>query len=154
MERCDGLSTTANTAASHLPCATTSSISNNGVAITRKLPMTPFQAVHASSPLHHGSKAQPPPPHQAFPDPNHLAPEDAFLAQSLARKQHDGSAHARSNGSIINGELANARAGKSARRPRDKERGRSGSRRRKGVWKKLLWVKQPCIHLRTRYETS
>ncbi|KAA6408251.1 MAG: GPI2-domain-containing protein [Lasallia pustulata] len=105
--------------------------------------MTPSQAIHASSPLHDGFKAQQSPPHQTFSDPNHLAPEDAFLAHSPPRKQRDAGAHARSNGSVLNGELASARAGKSTRRPRDKERGRSGSRRRKGVWKKLLWVKQP-----------
>ena len=109
--------------------------------------MTSFQAVHASSPLHNGLKSRLPPFHRTFSDSNHLAPEDAFLPQSSSSKRRDSEAHTRSSGGIVNGDLTDVRAGGSARRPRDKERGRSGSRRRKGVWKKLLWVKQPCRNI-------
>ena len=64
-------------------------------------------------------------------DPNLLSPEDAFNASSPPRRLKP--AHKKD---VRNGAVDHARSGK--------ERGRSGSRKRKGVWKKLLWVKQSC----------
>jgi hypothetical protein len=71
-------------------------------------------------------------------DPSRLAPEDAFYALSPPRRGRAPSPL---------GLGANGSTGRSgeARRKRNKERGRSGSRRRKGAWKKLLWVKQSCM---------
>lgn len=72
-------------------------------------------------------------------DPSRLAPEDAFYAHSPPRRvrQHSPLGLGASDGSSV-------RALTDPRRKRDKERGRSGSRRKKGQWKKLLWFKQPC----------
>ena len=50
--------------------------------------------------------------------------------------------------------MTTATAGLSeARKRREQRRGRSGSRRRKGTWKKLLWVKQSCPDNYTDEET-
>ena len=38
----------------------------------------------------------------------------------------------------------NPDAARLPRRGRNKDTNRSGSKRRKGTWKKLLWVKQSC----------
>ncbi|KAF2146294.1 uncharacterized protein K452DRAFT_108670 [Aplosporella prunicola CBS 121167] len=83
--------------------------------------------------------------HSPPSDPSRLAPEDAFYAHSPPRRQR---AHSPlgMNGAVdgvdalpVQGRLL---AGIETRRKRERERGRSGSRRRKGAWKKLLWVKQ------------
>ncbi|KAI9715852.1 MAG: hypothetical protein M1812_005672 [Candelaria pacifica] len=91
-------------------------------------------------------------------DPNRLAPEDAFFAHSPPRRRrpveeigsasdtHDGHKDAAVNG-------PQDRTARGNRRRRDRERGRSGSRRRKGVWKKILWVKQPYPDNYTDEET-
>ena len=85
--------------------------------------------------------------HSPPSDPSRLAPEDAFYAHSPPRRQR---AHTPlgMNGAVdsvdalpVQGRLL---AGIEARRKRERDRGRSGSRRRKGAWKKLLWVKQAC----------
>ncbi|KZF20447.1 GPI2-domain-containing protein [Xylona heveae TC161] len=86
-------------------------------------------------------------------DPNRLAPEDAFFAHSPPRRRQQQQqlvdatqapkqlvSQGLSNGSSSTS--AAAAAALVASRVRAKERGRSGSRRRKGAWKKLLWVKQ------------
>ena len=81
--------------------------------------------------------------HRPFSDPNHLAPEDAFLAHSPPRRQRDRAVNGSIDGSIANGDLAVARSGGVPRTKPEKERGRSGSRKNKLGWKKLLWVKHP-----------
>jgi phosphatidylinositol glycan class C protein len=80
-----------------------------------------------------------------FSDPSRLAPEDAFFAHSPPRRQRDGLVNGSGDGSMINEAHIATRLGINPRRRREKDRGRSGSRRRKNVWKKLLWVKQPCM---------
>lgn len=60
-----------------------------------------------------------------------LTPEDAFTTRSPPRLRLESSP-------IANG----ATLGTSAARRRDQRRNRSRERRRKGTWKKLLWVKQ------------
>jgi phosphatidylinositol N-acetylglucosaminyltransferase subunit C len=110
--------------------------------------------------------SQPPfPPllhHRPFSDPNRLAPEDAYyIPQSPPRirtENHPSKvAAAKANGAIISANgvavgvppvipgLKPVLSLGSQRRRREKDRGRSGSRRQKGVWKKLLWVKQSCM---------
>ncbi|OCK76932.1 GPI2-domain-containing protein [Lepidopterella palustris CBS 459.81] len=81
-------------------------------------------------------------------DPSRLAPEDAFYATSPPRRtrQHSPLGLEASNGTAVRG-LSDVR------RRRDKDRGRSGSRRRKGQWKKLLWFKQPYPDNYTDEET-
>ena len=81
--------------------------------------------------------------HRPFSDPNHLAPEDAFSPHSPPRRQPDRTINRSIDRSIANGDLAVARAGGVPRHKGDKERGRSGSRKNKLGWKKLLWVKHP-----------
>ena len=80
------------------------------------------------------------PPHPGFSDPNRLAPEDAFYASSPPRRLRD-DAYSRSISRKLNADYDSARL-----RP-NKDRGRSRSRRGKGGWKKLLWVKQDCTYL-------
>ena len=116
--------------------------------------MTSFEPIAASPPTHHASFSQPSLQHRPFSDPNRLAPEDAFLAHSpsLTRREKrfaelaDGVSHeARPYGSRDDGLI---------RRKRDKDRGRSGSRRRKGEWKKLLWVRHPgCMYTTGDFES-
>ncbi|KAL8772912.1 MAG: hypothetical protein Q9209_001932 [Squamulea sp. 1 TL-2023] len=78
-------------------------------------------------------------PSKPYNDSSRLAPEDAFFAHSPPRVHGEAQfkprlAHENSSASSNN---------VNGRRKREKERGRSGSRRGKGEWKKLLWVKQP-----------
>jgi hypothetical protein len=75
-----------------------------------------------------------------------LTPEDAIYQGSPPRKQ---SAAAADTANKLQKDLrmTNGASGDAARLPRrgrHKDRNRSGSRRRKGTWKKLLWVKQSC----------
>ena len=86
-------------------------------------------------------------------DPNRLAPEDAFLAHSPPRRLRQ--SNIADGPAALNGLTAKdlhkgglIRAVNGTHRRKDKDRGRSGSRRRKGVWKKLLWVKQSCKPLK------
>lgn len=84
---------------------------------------------------------------RTFSDPNHLAPEDAFYAHSPPRRRREAVPGSNSLANGADGALLSARtvSATRSRRTREKERGRSASRRRKGVWKKLLWVKQSCM---------
>lgn len=72
-----------------------------------------------------------------------LAPEDAIYQSSPPRKQS-----AAVNKLQKDLRMTNGTNGDIPRLPsrvrRHKDRNRSGSRRRKGTWKKLLWVKQSC----------
>jgi phosphatidylinositol glycan class C protein len=88
--------------------------------------MTPYEGPTARSSAYLSKK----PP---ISDPSRLAPEDAFQSPPRGR---------RAPSPLGLGAKGAAGRGGEARRKRNKERGRSSSRRRKGVWKKLLWVKQ------------
>lgn len=93
---------------------------------------------------HKFGNAIPPLEHRPFSDPSRLAPEDAFFAHSphrrLGERIPDGQIEINGGDRV----LGVTRTSPTSRRRREKERGRSGSRRRKGAWKKLLWVKQNC----------
>jgi hypothetical protein len=71
-----------------------------------------------------------------------LAPEDAIYQGSPPRKQSAAVVKLEKDLRMTNGE--NGSTVRLAGRGRHKDRTRSGSRRRKGTWKKLLWVKQSC----------
>lgn len=103
--------------------------------------MTPTQPLPASSNINYGSLKKPPVPHRPFSDPNHLAPEDAFYAYSPPR-QRQGEQYLSLDAGSTSVDSTSTGIGASTRRRRGKDRGRSASRRGKGVWKKLLWVKQ------------
>ena len=110
--------------------------------------MISFEPITASPTTHHTSNSQPPLHHRPFSDPNHLAPEDAFLAHSPpTRKTRD--AYASTSGTeALKTDQYDTWTDSASRRKREKERGRSGSRRRKGEWKKLLWVRHPgCMSI-------
>ena len=72
------------------------------------------------------------------PDRNLLTPDDAFLQSSPPGKETARLQKELRMTSGVNGDVNRPRI----RRPKDGDRSRS--RRRKGAWKKLLWVKQSC----------
>lgn len=89
------------------------------------------------------------------PDPNRLAPEDAYYAHSPPRLRPQLDNHG-ANVQTLNGVVTNPAAvaalrpppavpGAEAKKEVRKVRGASRRRRRKGAWKKLLWVKQSCM---------
>ena len=112
--------------------------------------MTPTQPSPASPLILYGTEKKPPLPQRPFSDPTYLAPEDAFYAHSPPRRQRQPENFTGLYGDVPPADGTSLKSAGSARRRRAKERGRSGSRRGKGVWKKLLWVKQKdCLwHLR------
>ena len=71
-----------------------------------------------------------------------LTPEDAIYQGSPPRKQSSAVNKLQKELRMTNG--VNGDIPRLPRRERHKDRNRSGSRRRKGTWKKLLWVKQSC----------
>lgn len=93
---------------------------------------------------------------RALPDPNRLAPEDAYYVQSPPRVRSNIDTH-RANFRAINGVATNSAAAAALRPPpavpgaettkKEPRTVRASSRRgrRKGAWKKLLWVKQSCM---------
>ncbi|KAI4230859.1 MAG: hypothetical protein LQ349_005985 [Xanthoria aureola] len=89
-----------------------------------------IQDVHTGPPLV---------PSKPFGDSNRLAPGNAFFPQPPPRLH----AEAETISRTLNEAPAAVSSSYDRRRKRDKDRGRSGSRRGKGEWKKLLWVKQP-----------
>lgn len=78
---------------------------------------------------------------QALPDPNRLAPEDAYFAPALSRVRSE-PANYEDSLRALNGD--NAPHTDSATALRKKLSGAPRRRKRKGAWKKLLWVKQSC----------
>lgn len=105
--------------------------------------MTSFEPIAASASSHHPSRVHPPLEHHPFSDPNRLAPEDAFFARSPPKRRRE-DAYASNLGEVgLEGDGSGIWKDRPSRRKREKERGRSGSRRRKGEWKKLLWVRHP-----------
>ncbi|CAK47770.1 uncharacterized protein An02g13570 [Aspergillus niger] len=85
---------------------------------------------------------------RALPDPNRLAPEDAYYTSSLPRARPTQTGYDESL-RALNGNSGTAASVAALRPPpavpgvgSRKVRGTSRRRRRKGAWKKLLWVKQ------------
>lgn len=93
-----------------------------------------IQDVHTTPPLV---------PSKPFGDSSRLAPGNAFFAQPPPRLH----AEAETLSRTLNEAPTTGSSSYDRRRKRDKDRGRSGSRRGKGEWKKLLWVKQPKCRL-------
>ena len=89
-----------------------------------------IQDVHTSPPLV---------PSKPFADSSRLAPGNAFFPPPPPRLHAEAETIART----VNEAPTAGSSSYDRRRKRDKDRGRSGSRRGKGEWKKLLWVKQP-----------
>ncbi|KAH8748382.1 phosphatidylinositol N-acetylglucosaminyltransferase-domain-containing protein [Hyaloscypha finlandica] len=79
-----------------------------------------------------------------------LAPEDAIYQGSPPRKQSPAVVKVVRDLHMTNGTNGTARV---SGRTRHKDRPRSGSRRRKGTWKKLLWVNQSYPDNYTDQET-
>ena len=92
--------------------------------------------------VNYTTNKKPPIPHRPFSDPNRLAPEDAFCSSSHQYRQQPVGGFNGRDGEIISAGNGTVKVIGSARRRRGKERDRSRSRRGRGVWKKLLWVKQ------------
>lgn len=99
-----------------------------------------------------GSKQQ-----RALPDPNRLAPEDAYYGSPPTRSrtapnEYDESLEPLSGNVPTPAAVAALRpphAVPSADKDARKVRGAGRRRKRKGAWKKLLWVKQSCACLAT-----
>lgn len=98
-----------------------------------------------------GSK---PPEQERIPDPNRLAPEDAYFATSLSRARsapvnYDESLRSlNSDGTVSTLRPPRGVLGADPNRKDVRKLGGAGARRRrKGAWKKLLWVKQSCMFL-------
>ncbi|KAL9608559.1 MAG: hypothetical protein Q9167_006620 [Letrouitia subvulpina] len=106
--------------------------------------MTSFEATAVTTSASANTNGQPVVRSRPFSDPSRLAPEAAFGAQPPLRRPVENELFSRSINGVSDAEIINTTSAvTSVRRRHDKERGRSGSRRGKGVWKKLLWVKQP-----------
>ena len=130
------------------------SLRHSQVSLSRQVPsfyrvrnapesMTPTQAVPASPVIHNYSLDQRPPiPHRPFTDPHHLAPEDAFFAHSPPRRQQPVEQFSELDGDAVTTSIPSLRGGATSRKKGGRDRHRSGSRRGRKAWKKLLWVKQ------------
>lgn len=97
-----------------------------------------------------GSK--PPEIEERIPDPNRLAPEDAYFAPSLSRARSAPANYDENLRSLSgDGTVSTLRPARGvlganpSRKDVRKLNGPGGRRRRKGAWKKLLWVKQSCM---------
>ena len=113
--------------------------------------MTTYQAIETSLMSADDSTIQSSSQLPPLTDPARLAPEDAFTAHSPPRRQRDKEEYIKGNGTYADANSISVRSGGKVRRRRGKERGRSGSRRNNGVWKKLLWVKQSCMYFLQAY---
>jgi phosphatidylinositol glycan class C protein len=105
------------------------------------------------------SGLKPPPENRVLPDPTRLAPEDAYYSPSLLRTRPGSSnyeepirplsANTPTAASVAALRPPPAVPGAATRKENRKLRGTGVRRRRKGAWKKLLWVKQSCTHTQT-----
>jgi phosphatidylinositol glycan class C protein len=90
------------------------------------------------------------PEQERIPDPNRLAPEDAYFATSLSRirsapvNYDDSLRSLSSDGPVSTLRPPRGVLGGDPSRKDVRKLG-AGRRRRKGAWKKLLWVKQSCM---------
>ena len=112
--------------------------------------MTPIQPSAASPIIHYSTANKPPIPQRPFANSSLLSPDAAFYAHSSPNNQQSQQVghYSQELQDTVNGETPSLRSGG---RSRKRARGRSGSRRRKGVWKKLLWVKQKDCELQILY---
>ena len=103
--------------------------------------MTPIQIPTTVPITHYSTANKPPVPQRPYANSNLLSPDAAFYHNVSPRSQPspEGNHYARELEDTVDGETPSLRGGG---RSRKRIRGRSGSRRGKGVWKKLLWVKQ------------
>ena len=113
--------------------------------------MTPFQHTVASPIIHYSTANKPPIPQRPFTtDPNLLSPDAAFYAHPAPPheqpQQVENYAHELED--TVDGDTPSLRGGGRSRK-RAREGRRSRSRRGKGVWRKLLWVKQKECELHT-----
>lgn len=94
---------------------------------------------------------------QALPDPTRLAPEDAYYSPSLLRSR-PGSSNYEDAIRPLSGTAGTAASvaalrpppavpGAATRKENRKLRGTGIRKKRKGAWKKLLWVKQSCMDI-------
>lgn len=131
------------------PCSKTSRVSSMTSPSSSLFPIPPPIPVDTHPNRTPGSI---PPEQERIPDPNRLAPEDAYFAPSLARARsapanYDEKLRALSS----SGTVATLRPPRgvlgveSGRKDVRKLSSHNGRRRRKGAWKKLLWVKQSCM---------
>ena len=104
----------------------------------QKLPPIPYSNATRSAPL--------PLEHRPFSDPNRLAPEDAFFTHSPPTRHREHLANGHIDNTSVTGEIVVGRTAHSSRRRHEKGHGRSGSRKGKGRWSKLLWVKHDCTN--------
>jgi hypothetical protein len=105
----------------------------------------------------HPNRASGPKPREQdhIPDPDRLAPEDAYFAPSLSRVRSAPANYEESLRSLTGDAsgVATLRPpqgtlGADLTRKDGRKLGAAGPRRRrKGAWKKLLWVKQSCMSL-------
>jgi len=84
------------------------------------------------------------------PDPNRLAPEDAYFATSLSRIRsapvnYDENLRSLNGDGTVSTLRPRGVLGTDPSRKDVRKLGAGGRRRRKGAWKKLLWVKQTCM---------
>ena len=114
--------------------------------------MTSTQPSAVSPNVQYDAEKKPPIPHRPFSDPNRLAPEDAFYAHSPPGRQLSIDRYGPLDSLSGMADDLSIRPAGSTRRRRGKDRGRSGSRRGKGVWKTLLWVKQKDCQWSSTYD--
>ena len=115
-----------------------------------RLPMTPIEAPVTSPIIHYDTANKPPVPKRPYTNPNLLSPDAAFYAHvPPARQQTLESDHfSQEDRDTVDGDTLSLGRGSKSRRRRRKDGVRSGGRRGKPVWKKLLWVKQrDCPYL-------
>lgn len=88
-------------------------------------------------------------PEERVPDPDRLAPEDAYFAPSLSRARSAPSNYDETLRSLNGDAGLHPPRGVLGADPNRKDARKlgagAGRRRRKGAWKKLLWVKQSCM---------
>jgi phosphatidylinositol glycan class C protein len=109
-------------------------------------PQSPASVTQPTLPPLTRGTTLPPIPHRSSTDRSLLAPEDAIYVGSPPRKPSAGISRLQKDLRMTNGRSDDIIS--LQKRGRHKERsGRSGSsRRRKGTWKKLLWVNQTCVY--------
>ncbi|OAX77824.1 hypothetical protein ACJ72_07873 [Emergomyces africanus] len=139
------------TAASSAPSSQSSSGAGAGAGAAAAASPAPLPApIPPPVPVEtHPNRAglKPPPPRRVLTDPNRLAPQDAFYTNSPPRPRplvaNNHAASLRLPAAVAALRPPPAVPGAEPRRVKEARRRLGSSRRRqKGVWKKLLWVKQ------------
>ncbi|OJD19508.1 hypothetical protein AJ78_00577 [Emergomyces pasteurianus Ep9510] len=142
---------TAATSTSSSPQSSSGAVTGAGAGTAATSPNT-----HSPAPIPppvpvetHPNRAglKPPPPRRVLTDPNRLAPEDAYHTHSPPRFRplitNNHAANLRLPAAVAALRPPPAVPGAEPRRVKEVRRRLGSSRRRqKGVWKKLLWVKQ------------